>query len=149
MTWAKLSTRDHTCMELSERLNSSGIRPTKNWSINKWKFSSWLPYTPVHQIYLIFLNLMSLYNLCKNLCSWMFNQSTVSTAKRLASLFWYLIASTIDTLHNTLNGYEIACNLYGTRSKMYIYVRLKQMQILYFKNVLFLFLVYFKLRKSS
>ena len=39
-------------------------------------------------------------------------QSTVSTAKRLASLFWYLIASTIDTLHNTINGYEIAyiCN---------------------------------------
>ena len=37
------------------------------------------------------------------------NQSTVSTAKRLASLFWYLIASTIDTLHNTINGYEIAC----------------------------------------
>ena len=37
------------------------------------------------------------------------NQSTVSTAKRLASLFWYLIASRIDTLHNTNNGYEIAC----------------------------------------
>ena len=37
------------------------------------------------------------------------NQSSVSTAKRLASLFWYLIASTIDTLHNTINGYEIAC----------------------------------------
>ena len=32
------------------------------------------------------------------------NQSTVSTAKRLA----YLIASTIDTLH-TIYGYEIAC----------------------------------------
>ena len=38
-----------------------------------------------------------------------FNQSTVSTAKRLASLFWYLIASTIDTLRNTINIYEIAC----------------------------------------
>ena len=38
-----------------------------------------------------------------------YNQSTVSTAKRLASLFWYLIASTIDTLHNTINDYEIAC----------------------------------------
>ena len=37
------------------------------------------------------------------------NQSTVITAKRLASLFWYLIASTIVTLHNTINGYEIAC----------------------------------------
>ena len=37
------------------------------------------------------------------------NQSTVSIAKRLASLFCYLIASTIDTLHNTINGYEIAC----------------------------------------
>ena len=37
------------------------------------------------------------------------NQSTVSTAKRLASLFYYLIASTIDTLHNSINGYEIAC----------------------------------------
>ena len=37
------------------------------------------------------------------------NQSTVSTAKRLGSLFWYLIASTIDTLHRTINGYENAC----------------------------------------
>ena len=31
------------------------------------------------------------------------NQSTDSTAKRLA----YLIALTIDTLHNTINDYEI------------------------------------------
>ena len=31
------------------------------------------------------------------------NQSTFSTAKRLASFF----ASTMDTLHNTINGYEI------------------------------------------
>ena len=37
------------------------------------------------------------------------NQSTVSTAMWLSSLFWHLIASTIDTLHNTINGYEIAC----------------------------------------
>ena len=37
------------------------------------------------------------------------NQSTVCTAKRLASLFCNLIASTIDTLHNTITGYEIAC----------------------------------------
>ena len=37
------------------------------------------------------------------------NQSTVSTAKRLASLLWYLIVSTIDNLHNTINGYDIAC----------------------------------------
>ena len=37
------------------------------------------------------------------------NQSTVSTAKRLASLFRYLIASTIDSLHNAINDYEIAC----------------------------------------
>ena len=35
------------------------------------------------------------------------NQSTVSTAKRQASLFSYLIALTNDTLHNTINGYEI------------------------------------------
>ena len=40
------------------------------------------------------------------------NQGIVSTAKRLASLFWYLIASTIDTLHNTINGCEIACIWY-------------------------------------
>ena len=33
------------------------------------------------------------------------NQSTDSTAKRLA----YLIALTIDTLHNTINDYEITC----------------------------------------
>ena len=37
------------------------------------------------------------------------NQSTVSTAKRLASLFWYLIASTIDTLHNTINAWLWNC----------------------------------------
>ena len=30
-----------------------------------------------------------------------------STAKRLASMFWYLISSKIDTLHNTINGYGI------------------------------------------
>ena len=32
-----------------------------------------------------------------------FNQSTVSTAKRLASLIWYLIASTIDILYIILS----------------------------------------------
>ena len=42
------------------------------------------------------------------------NQSTVSSAKRLASFFGYLIPSTIDTLHNTINGYEIACTMYMT-----------------------------------
>ena len=47
------------------------------------------------------------------------NQSTVSTAKRLASLFWYLIASTIDNLHYTINGYEIACIW---NSKYYVHV---------------------------
>ena len=41
------------------------------------------------------------------------NQSTVSTAKRLASLFLYLIATTIDTLHKIINGYEIACIWYS------------------------------------
>ena len=30
------------------------------------------------------------------------NQSTVCSAEQLASLFWYLIASTIDTLHQWL-----------------------------------------------
>ena len=47
-----------------------------------------------------------------NAAIWKSNQSTVSTAKRLASLFWYLIASTIDTLHtlhNTIHSYRIAC----------------------------------------
>ena len=38
-----------------------------------------------------------------------YNQSTVRTAKWLASLFLYFIALTIDTLHNTIDGYEIAC----------------------------------------
>ena len=37
------------------------------------------------------------------------NQSTVSTAKRLASLSWYLIASTIDTLQNTINAWLCNC----------------------------------------
>ena len=63
------------------------------------------------------------------------NQSTVSTAKQLASLFWYLIASTIDTLHNTTNTVIHVCMI--------------QMLILYFKNLLFLFLVDLKLQKSS
>ena len=40
------------------------------------------------------------------------NQSTVRTAKRLAALFWYLIASTIDTLH------AMKWHVYGTRSTM-------------------------------
>ena len=34
------------------------------------------------------------------------NQRTLSTAKWLASFFLYLIASTIYTLHNTINVYE-------------------------------------------
>ena len=37
------------------------------------------------------------------------NQSTVSTEKRLVSLHRYLIASEIDTIHDTNNGYEITC----------------------------------------
>ena len=32
-------------------------------------------------------------------------------------------------------------HVYGTRGKMYMYVRSKQMLILYFKNLLFLFLL--------
>ena len=74
-----------------------------------------------------------------------FNHSTVSTAKRLASLFWlprqlilYIILSMAMKLH-----------VYGTLRTMYMYVWSKQMLILYFKNLLFLFLVDFKLRKSS
>ena len=47
------------------------------------------------------------------------NQSTVSTAKRLACLFWYFIASTIDTLHNTINGYEIAC-IWNSKYNVYV-----------------------------
>ena len=76
------------------------------------------------------------------------NQSTVSTAKRLASLFWdiwlpwrlilYIILSMAMKLH-----------VYGNRSTMYMYVWSKQFLILYFKNLLFLFLVDFELRKSS
>ena len=52
------------------------------------------------------------------------NQSTVSTAKRLASL----IASTIDTLHNTINGYEIACIW---NSKYNVHVRMIQTNAYY------------------
>ena len=46
------------------------------------------------------------------------NQSAVSTAKRLASLFRYFIASSIDTLHNTINGYgfNLKLHAYGSRS---------------------------------
>ena len=45
---------------------------------------------------------------------------------------------------NTINGYENAC-IYGTRSTMYMYVWSKPVLILYFKNLLFLLLVDFKL----
>ena len=77
------------------------------------------------------------------------NQSTVSTAKRLASLFWYLIASTINTLQNTIKLMAMKLHVYGTWRTMYLYVWSKQMLILYFKNLLFLFLIDLKLRKSN
>ena len=41
------------------------------------------------------------------------NQSTVSTAKQLASLFWYLIASTFDTLH--ILSMAMKLHVYGTQ----------------------------------
>ena len=63
-------------------------------------------------------------------------------------MFWYLIASTIDTLQNTINGHEIAC-IWNSKYNVRMYVWSKQMLILYFKNLSFLFLVDFKLRKSS
>ena len=40
-------------------------------------------------------------------------------------------------------------HVYGTRSTVYMYIRSEQMLVLYFKNLLFLFLVDIKLRKSS
>ena len=64
------------------------------------------------------------------------NQSTVSTEKRLASLFWYLIASTIDTLQNTINGYEISC-IWNSKYNVNVCM-IQTMLILYFKNLLFL-----------
>ena len=36
-----------------------------------------------------------------------FNQSTVSTAKQLASLFWYLIASTSRGIHIALRAWSL------------------------------------------
>ena len=60
------------------------------------------------------------------------NQNTVSIAKQLASLILYIILSIALKLH-----------VYGTRSTMYMYVWSKQMLTLYFKNLLFLFLVNF------
>ena len=49
------------------------------------------------------------------------NQSAISTAKLLASLFLYLIASTIDTLHNTINAYEIAC-IWNSKYNIHVYM---------------------------
>ena len=63
----------------------------------------------------------------KSLLSW-YNQITVSTAKRLASLYWYLIASTINY---TINGYEIAC-IWNSKYIMYMYVWSKQILIVNF-----------------
>ena len=71
------------------------------------------------------------------------NHSTVSTAKWLAFLFWY----SIDTLHNIINGYEIAC-IWNSEYNVHACM-IQKMLILYYKNLLFLFLVDFKLRKSS
>ena len=73
-------------------------------------------------------------------------QSTVSTAKRLASFLWYLIASTIDTLHNTINGYEIACIW---NSKYNVHVRVIQTNAGFIFQKLIGFIVDFELRKSS
>ena len=76
-----------------------------------------------------------------------YNQSTFSTAKRLASLVWYLIASTIDTLNNTINVYEIACIW---NSKYNVHVCMIQINAYFiFQNLLFLFLVDFNLPNSS
>ena len=75
------------------------------------------------------------------------NQSTVSTAKRLASLFWYLIASTIDTLHYTINGYAIACTW---NSKYNVHVCMIQTNADFIFQKLIVFVSFdFKLRKSS
>ena len=71
------------------------------------------------------------------------NQSTDSTAKRLA----YLIALTIDTLHNTINGYEITC-IWNAKYNIHVCMIQTNADFI-FQNLLFLFLVYFKLRKSS
>ena len=76
------------------------------------------------------------------------NQSTVSTEKRLASLFRYLIAWKIDTLHNTINGYEIAC-IWNSKYNVHVCMIQTNTDFFYFKNLLFLFLVDLKLQKSS
>ena len=78
------------------------------------------------------------------------NQSTVNTAKRLASLFWYLIASTIDTIHNTINAWLWNCMyIWNSKYNLHICMIKTNADFLYFKNILFMFLVDFKLRKSS
>ena len=69
----------------------------------------------------------------------LWNQGTDSTAKRLASLFWYLIASTIDTLHNTINGYELAC-IWNLKYNVHVCMIQKNADLC-FKNLLFLFLL--------
>ena len=76
------------------------------------------------------------------------NQSTVTTAKRLAFLFWYLIASKIDTLHNTVNVYEIAC-IWNSKYNVHVCMIQTNADFICQKLIFFLFFVDFKLRKSS
>ena len=70
------------------------------------------------------------------------NQRTVSTAKRLASLFWYLIASTIDTLHKTINGYEIAC-IWNSKYNVHVCVIQTSADFIFQKLIFLGFLVDF------
>ena len=73
------------------------------------------------------------------------NRSTVSTAKRLAPLFWYSIASTIDTLHYTINGYEIAC-IWNSRYNVHVCKIQRNADFIFQKLIVFVF-IDFKLRK--
>ena len=59
------------------------------------------------------------------------NQRTVSTAKRLASL-----ASPIDTLHNTINGYEIAC-IWNSRYNVHVCMIQTNADLIFQKLIVF------------
>ena len=79
----------------------------------------------------------------KNTLSEKKSKCTVSTTKRLASLFLYLIVSTIIM---TINGYEIAC-IWNAKYNVHVCMIETNADFM-FQKLLFLFLVDFILRKQ-
>ena len=57
----------------------------------------------------------------KKIYSTILNQRIVSTGKKLASLYSYFIASKIDSIQNTKDGYEITC-IWNSKYNVIVYM---------------------------